>query len=197
MWDRLSELWERMQPRERRLAVLAGFIVFFGLIMFVVTQVWDGLGELADQNEAKREALRTIDEKREELLASRNRSGDPMTQIGDEAPSLGTYLEKISKEVGVEIKSSKPAAGAAPKGSRFHEVAVQITLYDLTLDKLAAFLKRIETDSPIIVTQRIFVKRAMSQKEKMDRVEITVATWERAKKKEAPKPAAAEAAKEP
>jgi hypothetical protein len=191
MFDRLTELWERMAPRERRMAVLAGFAVVVILVGFVVGQVWDGLTALADENDAKREAIRTMEEKREDLMAARARTSDPVGQIGDEAVALGPYVEKIGTEVGVVSRTTRQVPGAT-KG-KYHEVASLYTFYDLTLEQLARFLRRVETDSPVVVTTRLTVKRALSAKEKLDRVEVTISTWEKtkpAKKKEGEKPAA-------
>ena len=39
-----------------------------------------------------------------------------------------------------------------------------------------------KANSPTVVTQRLYVKRSSMHKEKIDRVEITVATYERGKK---------------
>jgi len=180
-----------MAPRERRLAVLGGFSLVMVIVVFIGGMVWDGMTALADDNDAKREAIRTMEEKREDLIAARSRVADPVAQIGEEALALGSYTEKISGEVGLQIKSTRPLPGAT-KG-KYHEVPLQLTLYDVTLDQLARFLKRIETDSPIVATTRLFVKRSISAKEKLDRVEITVTTWEKVKAKKAgDKPAVAD-----
>jgi Type II secretion system (T2SS), protein M len=188
MFDRLTEIWERMASRERRLAVLGGFAVVAILVAVVIGQVWDGLTALEEENDAKREAIRTMEEKREDLIAARGRTDDPVAKIGDEAPPLGSYLERISTEVGVKVQKTRPLPGTN-KG-KFHEVGLHAEFYDLTLEQLAKFLKRVETDSQVVVTTRLFVKRSTSQKEKLDRVELSVTTYEKAKAQK-PKTAAA------
>jgi hypothetical protein len=157
----------------------------------------DGLSNLEKQNSNTRLLLTSLAEKRDQLTADKSKEGQVAAMIGDEAPALGTYVEKIAGENGVQIRqqSEKPVA---TKG-RFRELANEITLYDITVEQLAKLLHGLETTNPTVVTQRLDVKRSIMQKEKLDRVVITIATYERAKAAkpaaEAPAPAPAEGVK--
>src|SRR5688572_7491646 len=182
MIDGIREWWERTAPRERRLIMLLGVTAVICIFGFVGFQISDGLSEMSKKNQATRDALQSLAEHRDELEAAKDKGASVVSMIGDEAEPLATYLEAIEQEIGVKIQKSteKPMV---TKG-KFHERALSVQLYDVTVDQLARFLERIETKSPIVVTQRLFVKRSSVVKEKLDRVEITVATYERVDKKE-------------
>ena len=187
MFDRLRDFWERMGPRERRLASLMAVVVVAVGVLYVAFTIQDGLSAIERRNDDTRAVLQTIASRHDELIEARSKQGETVAMIGEEAPSLATYLEKIAGEVGVQIRAQAEKPTVA-KG-KFHEHATQLTLYDVTLDQLARFLRGIETQSPIVVVQQLKVRRSALQKEKLDRVELVVATYARAQA--AKKPAAA------
>jgi hypothetical protein len=186
MFDRLTAFLERLGPRERRLAGWLGVVFVVVAIGYVGMLINDGLSNLEKQNSNMRLLLASLGERRDQLTADKSKEGQVAAMIGDEAPALGTYVEKIAGENGVQIRqqSEKPAA---VKG-RFRELANEITLYDVSVEQLAKLLHGLETTNPTVVTQKLDIKRSIMQKEKLDRVVITVATYERAK---APKEKAA------
>ncbi len=178
MFDGIRDWWERTAPRERRLLTLLGVTAVICIFGFIGFQISDGLSSMEKKNQATREALQSLAEHRDDLEAAKDKSASVVSLIGDEAEPLATYLESIEQEIGVKIQKSTEKQ-MVTKG-KFHERALSVQLYDVTVDQLARFLERIETKSPIVVTQRLFVKRSSVNKEKLDRVEITVATYERA-----------------
>lgn len=192
MLDRLREMWERLGPRERRLGALLSVVLVVVGALYVAFMILDGLRELQNHNDDTRAILMTLQTRREELIEARSKQGETVAMVGDEATPLPTYLEKVGSESGVQIRAQTEKPLVA-KG-KFHEHATQITLFDVSLEQLAKFLRGIETQSPVVVTQRINIKRSAMQKEKMDKVDITVATYSRAAATK-PKAAAAEAAK--
>ncbi len=177
MLERIRNWWERLEVREQRLVMLLALAAVVTGLGYAGLMVSDGLNGLSDGNEDIRTALQTLSHRKEEIMEARTRG--PEVAIGDEPTPLATYVERIGGEVGVTIKAQndKPIV---TKG-KYHEVALQITLNDITLDQLANFLKRVETQSQTVVSQRVYAKRSLMAKERMDRVEITVATWARTK----------------
>jgi hypothetical protein len=176
MFDRLRDWYDNLGTRERRIFGLGSIVLVLSLGLWVVLQVMDGLSALAAKNEAMQNALTTLETKREQLLEDKGKQADAVGQIGAEAIALATYLEKVGGEIGVTIRSQTDRAPAT-KG-KFNELAKEIVLMDVTLDQLAQFLKRTESN-PVVVSQKLMVKRSMVNKDKMDRVTITFATYER------------------
>jgi hypothetical protein len=123
------------------------------------------------------DALERLDEDRDELMAARPGGRDLVAQIPDEAEPLRSYLDPIKKEVGVEIRNSVERP-TVPKG-KFRENAQQITLTDVGLREIMEFLRRVETKAPTVVTQTVKLKRSNGNKERFDRVELVIASYER------------------
>lgn len=189
MFDRLRERWERLGPRERRMAALLGVALVAVGVLYAVFTIQDGLAELERHNEDTRAVLTTIASRRDELMQAKSKQGEVVAMIGEEPTPLATYMDKVAGEVGVQIRARTPKP-VVQKG-KFHEHQTQITLFDITLDQLAKFLRGIETQSPIVVTQRMNIRRSSLTKEKLDKVDLTVATYARPKKEKAAQPAAA------
>jgi len=177
---RLQERWERWTPRERRLvAILAATFVVF-VVGLVTRQIVSGLGELEDKNERTRQALKLLEQNREDLLAARSKAGAEMSVFEAQAPPLATYLEGIANELGIQIPESTERQGVA-KG-KFSERLVDVKLKNITLGELAEFMRRVELGSPVVVTQRVLVmKSAFGTPEKIDSADLTIAAYERAK----------------
>jgi hypothetical protein len=176
----LRDFWERLGPRERRLGGFLGVVLVVCLLGYAAFSINDGLGAMQQKNEDTRALLANLEAHRDELAVDHGGTkGDAVGLIGDEAAPLSTYLEKIGTEAGVTIKNQTDRP-VVIKG-KFQEVATNIILFDLNVDQMARFLRGIETGSPIVVTRHLVVKRASLTKEKLERVEVTVATYQRNK----------------
>jgi Tfp pilus assembly protein PilO len=125
-----------------------------------------------------RDALDTLDKKRDNLADEKGANGDVLAQITEEPTPLATYVEKAGSESGVQIRSTSERPPAVR--NKFREVALQITLTDVTLEQVAQFLKKVEAQ-PTVVTQHVDIRRSSLSKDKIDHVEITVATYARTK----------------
>jgi Tfp pilus assembly protein PilO len=157
----------------------------FGAAAVVSVSVWailyvgDNLRTLEAHNDSVRDALDTLDKKRDTLADEKAAQGDVLAQITDEPVALATYVEKAGSEAGVQIRAQTEKPPAVK--NKFRELALQITLTDVTLEQVAQFLKKIEAQ-PTVVTQHVDIRRSSLAKEKIDHVEITVATYARTKK---------------
>lgn len=183
MFDNLRERWERLGPRERRMFALLGVVVVAVGVMYAVFTIQEGLADLEQHNEDTRAVLTTIASRRDELMEAKSKQGEVVAMILEEPTPLATYLDKVAGEVGIQIRARTPKP-VTQKG-KFHEHQTQITLFDITLDQLAKFLRGIETQSQVVVTQRMNVRRSSLTKEKLDKVDLTVATYSRPNKKAA------------
>jgi hypothetical protein len=178
--DGLREKWERWTPRERRLVVLLGATFVLFAVGLVARQIISGLSTLEEKNAKTRAALKLLEENREDLIAARSKAGAEMSVFDAEVPPLATYLEGIATELGIQIPESTEKPGV-PKG-KFSERLVEVKLKNITLAELAEFLRRVETNSPAVVTQRVLVmKSAFGTPEKLDSADLTIAAYERIK----------------
>jgi len=185
MLERVRDSIERLGPRERRLLSWLGVVALVCGLGYVAILIHDGLAELEGQNESTRLLLVGLADKRDQLVADKSKQGEVVAMIGDEPTPLGTYVEKIAGENGVQIRAQaeKPTVS---KG-KFHEYSDEVSFYDITLEQLAKLLRGLETTNPTVVTQKVDIRRSIMQKEKLDRVTVTLATYARAKTKAEPK----------
>lgn len=172
-FEGLRDRWEHMTPRERTLMALLGValvVTVFGVIGMTIT---DGLGDIADKNEARRDALQSLAVYRQQKAEGQ---GDtPKVKIPREPVDLPAYLEDIAKEVGVEIPSYSPQ----PQGQRgsYDEIAVNIDLRELTVYELADFLEKVETRNRAVVITQLHVERSFRDEDKLRKASMTVATY--------------------
>ncbi len=173
-FEGLRERWEQMAPRERRLGILLGVALVVSVFGFIGLQIRSGLKDLEAKNGETRYALGVIDEHANDVAVIDNRPEIPVS-----AQPLATYLETIATEVGVTIpeQTEKPAQTRG----KFTELSIDIRMRGISLDQLARFLKLVETRSPVVITQRLYIKPYVSAHEKLD-VDLTIATFEQAKK---------------
>jgi hypothetical protein len=192
MFDRLRDSYERLGPRERRLASWLGIVVVVCGLAYVGFLINDGLTNLEKDNANVRLLLASLEERRDTLVDDAGKK--VVALIPEEAPALGSYIEKIASESQVPIKATNDRP-VATKG-KFRELSSEVTMYDITVDQLAKFLHGLETTNAAVVTQKIDVRRSAMTKEKLDRAVVTVATYERGKSAKAavPAPPAGEAA---
>ena len=180
-FEGLRERFEGLAPRERRLLMLLGATLVVCVFGVGVFRVSDGLGAIADKIGDTRTALRMLEQSGGQFLAQRNQPGDGAAAIGDEAPRLATYLESVANEVGIQIPETTERPIVA-KG-KFHQRSVEVKLRNVTVQQLADFLRKVETKSPIVVSERVYVRRStFGSDDKLDAVELTIDTYERAKK---------------
>jgi type II secretory pathway component PulM len=189
MFDRLRDRWERLGPRERRLLAMLGVVAVAVAVLYAVFAIQEGLADLRRHNQDVRAVLSEIASRRDELVEAKSKQGEVVAMIGEEPTPLATYMDKVAGEVGIQIRARTPKP-TTTKG-KFHEHQTQITLFDLNLDQLARFLRGIETQSQVVVTQRMNIRRSSLTKEKLDKVDLTVATWARPRKVAQPAAAAA------
>lgn len=172
--DNLRERWDRITPRERfMVAALSGTAVFL-VFWFVGTTIIDGLDKIEKKNKKSRKALAALHEYRVRK-AEGTQSDRPKVPIGKEPVELESFLEKIAKEVDLEIPGYSPRP--EQQVGEFTEVGTKFDVRGLNILQLKDLLQAIETQKQgrVVVTD-LRVKRQFRNQEKLD-IEITVATY--------------------
>jgi type II secretory pathway pseudopilin PulG len=169
--------WNRMAPRERRLAGILGGVVVVAIVAAVAVLTVQSLAEIRDNNEAARDALAAIAKHRDEFQDAKNKVAAQEARIGHEPPQLAADLEAAAKEVNIAIPETQ-SRPAVPVGKRYLEHSVDVTLRQVDLLSLSKFLNRVESGRRLIVVSRMSLKRAFAEGEKLN-VSMTATTWER------------------
>lgn len=172
--DNLRERWDRITPRERTMVIaLAGTAVFL-IGYFVATTISGGLDTIDRKNDKTREALAALHEYRLRQ-AQGAESERPQVPIGNQPVELESFLEKVAKDVGVEVPGYSPRPET--EVGRFTEVATKFDVRGVTILQLKDLLQAIETQKQgrVVITD-LTVKRQFREQEKLD-IELTVATY--------------------
>jgi general secretion pathway protein M len=144
--ERLRQLWAEAQTwfgqlsrREQTLVGVAAFIFFVALI---------SLGTSADAT--RRRTTSKLDQLAEAqglaqsyAAAERARKADE-AQLSSSGISLISYLEEKGSQSGLDIPALTPKADAQVGDGRITESTVELTLTDVSLSRLVAFLTAVE-----------------------------------------------------
>jgi general secretion pathway protein M len=176
-FGRLAAEWERMAPRERRLA--AGLLVTVivlgaGLGMYFV---FSQIDDLAEGNAEIREALAVIAKNRDTYLEAKARSQAQELRIGTEPPQLTADIEAAAREENVQIAESNERP-EIPIGKKYLEHELELKIRQVDLVSLTKFLRRVETGPRLIFVNRLSIKRRFSDADQLD-VELTATAFER------------------
>jgi hypothetical protein len=172
--DNLRERWDRITPRERLMVMALGGTALFLIFWWVGTTIIDGLDTIEKKNATSRKALKALHEHR--LLKAQGMASDrPKIPIGKTPVELESYLERIAKDVGIEIPGYSPRPEA--QVGDYTEVATRFDVRGLTIVEVKDLLERIETGQQgRVVISDLRIKRQFREQEKLD-VELVVATY--------------------
>lgn len=170
--DKARDFWDRISPRERMLVIVAAIAAPLTIAVWLGMSIGDGLDAMDKRNQKMRKAL--------SALAELKANGP--TQATSDAPkltteplSLDTYLRSAATRSGVQIRGSiTPRTPVTRNG--FVTNSVAISLEDLEIDKLKAFLQDVETTSKVVAVTNLEVKRDRSNEQLLD-AKLEVSTY--------------------
>jgi hypothetical protein len=175
--DRARDFWDRISPRERTLVVIAAICAPITIALWLGLTIRDGLHAMEDRNDETRRALAVIQglKQRGETPGS---EPDPLRDLPAEPISLDTYLDNAAKKAGFTLKGTTPRTPVT-KGE-FVTASVQLSVDDLEIDKLRAFLQEIETANKYVVVSTLEAARDRRERSKLD-AKLVVTTYARVK----------------
>ena len=169
--ERLSDRWEQMAPRERRLVAILVSVLAVGIAFYVAIGIRNGLSDLEQRNEARREALRAL--QLYDAGAAAKRGND--VKIPGEPIKLDRYVDGIIQAAGIDSPRYPQPKDA--KKNEFVERSFKLSLPKLTIAQLRSFLEKLETGSKVVVVKELHIKRrSFSDEETLD-VDVVVATY--------------------
>jgi general secretion pathway protein M len=175
--DRLRERWERITPRERRLVTLLGVTAVVLVLFWVWMTIAGGLDDIEARNDKKREALKSLARFRADKAAGAGETAAPKVDIPDAPIDLESYLERIGKEVGVEIPGYN-GLPEAPKGD-YQQVSTKIDVRGVDIVQLKDLLYKIESGGGgAVVVDELRIKREFREEGKLEAT-IVVSTYYR------------------
>ena len=178
--DQLRDRWERMSSREQRLVAALGITFLVVVLALLWRSIGSGLADIEEGNEDTREALSVLHAYR---LGEAEAPGDERpVEIAKEPVRLQSYLEGIATQVGITIPGFNPQTPVTREG--IVESSTRIEVDGLSLQELADFLEKVETQSDQVVIKSLDIKQNFRDKEKLD-AKMIVTTFSKEKKDDA------------
>ncbi len=163
----------RLQQREKRV-LLAGIVFLVGVLIFQFCLIpyMDARTRLAASVKRKEAELVDIRLLMQEYLDLKDRQGDLRKRLRKRAAgfSLFSFLEEQAAIVKVKdhITSMKPSTSEMKEG--FSESIVEMKIEKVTLQQLIDFLLRIESDSMLVMVQRLTIQKNSRENGLLDTV---------------------------
>lgn len=181
----LSDRLARLEERERRLLWVLIAIVAAGILLAPPFALMAVVQSRRSDNEAIREALRSIDDEQVAIARSKANRSAVVERYARPAPPLAAFLAKFASEVGIEIPESQDRQ-SVPHGKKFDERQTKITLRKVGMLKLLQFMEKIEQSGHPVQISQINIRKRGSEPDSYD-VDMVVSAYDR---KETPKPKA-------
>lgn len=171
--------WARLQPRERNL--IAGLVVVaVGMslaVLFVLRS--SRFGELEQQITDQKRALDLVYTRGSSYKDKLAQKGERERSISDKPLMWSTLIEQASSATGVSVSDQGEQPVFAPSEG-IRKRTYTFYLRDVTLEQLISFITHVETKSEsIVVTQRLHIRSASANEDRLNRVDVELATWER------------------
>lgn len=174
---RLASSFQRLSERERRLVLLTGVV---GILFFVGGGSWaasNALDAKEKRVKAKQEQLDQILSLRERYQEAEQNQKKAAERVKSNTTSLFSLLQKTAGELGLQLNDLNERK-VPVKDSDIVEVSVDVNLKEVSIDKLNAFLEKIEGKrrDGVVKVQKLKVKTRFDAPDMLE-VSMTVATW--------------------
>lgn len=180
MMNRLSSLgasFERLSGREQVTALL--------LVILLSTLFVGSGGYFVSKDLSRREAR--INAKLKNLKKLAGLRSDYQRRLSEQRQlaakirqnnrtRLLSYIEKVSKEASTPIKNAAERAGQPTGSELLREVAAEVTVENVSIDRLYDFLDRLEKGNKMVKVRKLEVK-ARFDNQKMLNAKVTVGTF--------------------
>lgn len=176
-FDNLSASFERLSQREQYMSLfvaVAGLALVLGLSSFFVSK---DLGLRHKRIAAKKEKLIELANLRgdyQRRLADQNRLAAEIRR--NNTVRLLSYIEDVSKHAGVSVENAQERPGQATGSDVLKEEAAEITVKNVSIDRLYDFLKRIEEGNPLVKVRHLKVRKRFDNAKRLDAT-VTVGTF--------------------
>jgi hypothetical protein len=175
--SQFATAFERLSGREQLMVVfmilaLIGMIVGFG--GYFVNK------DLAGKDKriaAKIEKLKEIAELRgdyQRRLGEQQRLADEVRRNNE--TRILSYLEGLSQKANIELKNASERQGEPTGSDLVKEESAEVTIQNVSLDRLYEFLRQIEEGNRLVKIRRLKIKTRFDNKEMLD-ANVTVGTF--------------------
>ncbi len=168
----------KMTERERRLVFLTVFVLVILVIAGIGWSISNSISKREKSIASRKEEIAQLLTLRGEYDAATARQKAAEARITQSAStSLFTLMQKAASDVGLQLTDLNERR-LPVKDTELSEVTVDVTLKDLSVDKLVTLLEKIEgrTNGGVVKVTKLKVKTMLANPEMLEAT-LTVSTW--------------------
>jgi len=176
----LAEWYDALSNRERKLVTLISSVfcvLFCGLIIYSASS---SLGDKHKKIVQKEKQIAQIYKLAEKYNKIKRESNKDKTLLRQNSISLFSVLQGIADQLELTLSDLNERKQVLP-GEKIVEVSVAVDFKKVSLDRVTAFIKSVETFDPngFVRITKLKIKSRFDQPDMLD-VQMTVSTWKAA-----------------
>ena len=175
--DRITTSFERLSRREQVMVafvVVAGFSLVIGLFSYVVGRDLDKRDKRIAAKLTQLEQVAGLRGDYQRRLADQNRIANDIRR--NNTMRLLSYIEDTAKRSSIEIGNAQERAGSQMGGGILKEEDAEITVRDVSIDRLYDVLTHLEQGNPLVMVRTLKVRKRYADPKRLEAT-ITVGTF--------------------
>ena len=175
--DSLSSAFERLSGREQVMTLflvvaISGFIL--GMGTYFVGKDLKRRDARITAKTKKLVELQGLRANYQRRLADQNRLAAEIKK--NNKTRLLSYIETVSKQANTEIRNAAERSGQNTGSDILKEVAAEVSVQNVSIDRLYDFLKRIEAGNRLVKVRKLEIKTRFDNPKMLD-AKVTVGTF--------------------
>lgn len=145
----------QLSQRERRLVTLAGSAALIFAVFMIFFSFSNSASSYRRRTEQKLEDLEKVQTLAASFREAETERQNVERQLSASNVQLISYLEEKGVNAGLDIRTLNPKGDVPIGDGKIVESAVEVTLTDVRLDKLVAFLSDLERGPGVVKVKRL------------------------------------------
>ena len=173
----ITASFERLSGREQLTAILLIFLLsglVVGLGSYFVNKDLSRRDARIAAKLTKLDNLAKLRNDYQRRLADQNRLASEIRRNND--PRLLSYIEEISKQSSITLKNAAERNSGDSGGGVLKEVAAEVQVENVSIDRLYDFLKRLEEGNRLVKVRKLVVETRFDNKKRLN-AKVTVGTF--------------------
>jgi type II secretory pathway component PulM len=177
LMDRVSNWWESISHREKRIVLAAGGIVVALIFVFTIFAVSSSKNERETRLSEKEQKLIEIIRLRNDYKQAESGLKMIEMRLKGNSVNLFSFIEDLARRMQVEVSDMNERTSAAEKDSKIKEVSVEVNINKVTQDRLMEFLSKLEKGPEIIKITRLRMRTRFEAQQRLIDANVTISTF--------------------
>lgn len=176
--QRSAQWFSQLSERERRLVLLTAAVAAAIIVTVAMTIVANALDKRQKRVVMRRDEIAQLEALRDRYQEAVQTEARNKSRIATNTGALFSLLQKAAADVGITLTDLNERRAPVKDSAEVTEVTVDLTLKELTVDKLNTLLEKIEgrRNDGVVKVTKLKVKTRFDKPELLEAT-MTVATW--------------------